>query len=173
MKYYAIDDDGQLLTAENEFALSRFYKNVLPLPSDYKPNKYIVANGELQANPNYLEELIKTKKELLTVQNLKLANSAIENGSVSYKDCLFETNSQTKANLSGALLLIQSGAIENIDWLSKDDKHISLNENDICQILKLISNYLTIIWTEKYADIKTRIDEAISLDAINEIVIEY
>ena len=117
--------------------------------------------------------MIKSKKEFLSAQNLKQANSNIENGSVFYKGCLFETNSQTKANLSGALLLIQAGAIENIDWLSKDDKHVLLNADDICVILKLISDYLTEVWTIKYANYKALIDEASTVQMLEEIVIEY
>lgn len=53
--YYTIQDNN-LLIAENEQALTRFYDNVLPLPNDYEKGKYIVVDGELVINPNWEEE---------------------------------------------------------------------------------------------------------------------
>ena len=62
MYYYTIQDNN-ILIAENEQALTRFYDNVLPLPSDYEPNKYIVDNGELVINPNYEEEQAEKERQ--------------------------------------------------------------------------------------------------------------
>lgn len=53
--FYTIQDN-QILIAEREQALTRFYNNVYPLPDDYEVNKYIVVDGELVLNPNYEEE---------------------------------------------------------------------------------------------------------------------
>lgn len=55
MGYYTIQNE-QLLIADNEQALTRFYDNVLPLPSDYKKDKYIVQDGMLVLNPDYDQE---------------------------------------------------------------------------------------------------------------------
>lgn len=53
--FYTIQNNG-ILTAENEYALSRFYGNVQILPEDYEVGKYIVENGVLVRNPNYEAE---------------------------------------------------------------------------------------------------------------------
>ena len=45
MKYYTIQDNN-LLIAENEQALTRYYNNVFELPADYEQGKYII--GEKQ-----------------------------------------------------------------------------------------------------------------------------
>jgi hypothetical protein len=62
MAYYTIQNNG-ILTAETEYALSRFYDNVQPLPEDYEIGKYIVENGELVRNPNYEAEQELKEKE--------------------------------------------------------------------------------------------------------------
>lgn len=55
MSYYTIQN-GSILIANNENALTQFYNNVFPLPYDYEEGKYIVVNNELVLNPNYEKE---------------------------------------------------------------------------------------------------------------------
>lgn len=62
MGYYTIQN-GQILTAENEQALTRFYDNVYPLPADYEVGKYIVVDNELVLNPNWEEEKAEEREE--------------------------------------------------------------------------------------------------------------
>ena len=64
MKYYTIQNDS-LLIAENKQALERYYENILPLPSDYEQDKYIVVNGELVLNPDWEEEKKRRERERL------------------------------------------------------------------------------------------------------------
>lgn len=54
MKYYTIDNE-QLLIANNITALSKFYSSeVLELPEDYEPNKYIIGDAEIEIDvPDY------------------------------------------------------------------------------------------------------------------------
>lgn len=56
MGFYTIQNNN-ILIADNETALSRFYNNVYPLPNDYENGKYIVVNGELVLNPDYEQEV--------------------------------------------------------------------------------------------------------------------
>lgn len=56
MKYYTIQDDN-ILIAENEYALSRFYDNVYELPEDYVEGKYIIGEAEEEIDvPDYDED---------------------------------------------------------------------------------------------------------------------
>lgn len=68
MRYYTIQDE-QLITADKEEALTRYYNNVLPLPEDYEYRKYIVVDGVLVLNPNYEQE--KAAKEAERIGNLQ------------------------------------------------------------------------------------------------------
>ena len=47
MKYYTIQDNN-ILIADNEQALTRFYENVFELPADYEEGKYIPVKKETQ-----------------------------------------------------------------------------------------------------------------------------
>ena len=73
MGYYTIQN-GQILTAENEQALTRFYDNVYPLPADYEVGKYIVVNNELVLNPNWEEEKARRERERLDALTLTPAD---------------------------------------------------------------------------------------------------
>lgn len=75
--FYTIQNNG-LLTAENEYALSRFYDNVLELPEDYEEGKYIVENGELVLNPDY--EAQQQQKERERIGQLFLTGADVERG---------------------------------------------------------------------------------------------
>ena len=55
MAYYIIQNNNILIAEEKE-TLEKYYDNVLSLPEDYTPNKYIVVDNELVLNPNYDEE---------------------------------------------------------------------------------------------------------------------
>jgi hypothetical protein len=72
MGYYTIQNNN-LLTADNEQALTRFYDNVYPLPADYEVDKYIVVDGELVLNPNWEEE--KQEQEKARILELSMTRS--------------------------------------------------------------------------------------------------
>jgi hypothetical protein len=55
MRYYTIQNNN-LIIADTEEALTRFYDNVLELPEDYEKGKYVVVGGELVLNPSWDSE---------------------------------------------------------------------------------------------------------------------
>ena len=61
MKYYTIQNNN-ILIADSEAALSKFYDNVLELPDDYVEGKYIIENGELVLNPDYEQEAAEKRE---------------------------------------------------------------------------------------------------------------
>lgn len=60
--YYTIQN-GSILKAETEQALTRYYNNVKSLPVDYEEGKYIVENNELVLNPNFEQEKQEQERE--------------------------------------------------------------------------------------------------------------
>lgn len=88
LKYYTITNEEQLLTAETEYALLRFYDNVKPLPDDYEIGKYVVENGELVRNPDYEAEQELKEKE--RVAKLFLTGADVERGIYKAKGMDFE-----------------------------------------------------------------------------------
>ena len=85
MGYYTIQQET-LLIADSSDALSRFYNNVRELPEDYKPNYYIVVDGELVLNPDYEEQ--EAEKERARIMELKMTPldflKAIEQYGITY-----------------------------------------------------------------------------------------
>ena len=75
--YYTIQN-GSLLKAETEQALTRYYNNVYPLPVDYEDGKYIVDGDDLVLNPNYEAE--QAQKERERIGNLFLTGADVERG---------------------------------------------------------------------------------------------
>ena len=67
--YYTIQN-GQILTAENRDALSKYYDSVQLLPADYVISKYVVENNQLVLNPNYEAELEKQERERISKLSL-------------------------------------------------------------------------------------------------------
>ena len=72
MRYYTIQND--LIIADKEEALTKFYSNVLPLPNDYVINKYIVQNGELVLNPDYDQEEADTREAKFKADFFEIPN---------------------------------------------------------------------------------------------------
>ena len=82
--YYTIQNN-EILIAETEQALTRFYDNVLPLPIDYEDGKYIVEDGELVLNPNWEEEQEEKRKQL---RNLEIDSKIKELNEMAIPDIL-------------------------------------------------------------------------------------
>lgn len=79
MKYYTIQDN-QILIADKEESLTRFYNNVLPLPKDYEIGKYTVVDGALARNSNYKEEQQEQEQE--RIQELSMTKSDFFDGMI-------------------------------------------------------------------------------------------
>ena len=73
MKYYTIQNNN-ILIAEKEEALTKYYETVLPLPNDYEQGKYIIVNGVLVLNPNWEEEQAQKERERLDALTLTPAD---------------------------------------------------------------------------------------------------
>lgn len=72
--YYTIHE-GQILTAENAYSLSRYYDWAKPLPEDYETGKYIIKGEEFVLNPNWETE--QAQKEAERIANLKLTKREV------------------------------------------------------------------------------------------------
>lgn len=68
MKYYIIQN-GNIMFANSQQALSDYSLTIKELPSDYECNKYIVVNNELVLNPDWEEW--KKEREKERIGNLK------------------------------------------------------------------------------------------------------
>lgn len=134
----------------------------------------------IQETPTALEawgftdaELLLSAKEAKFDENTSKAKEAVENGYVEYKDAEFETNAQTVGDLTATMLLMQASGLESYDWLSKDDKVVTLTLNDFGVLGGLIADFKNIIWSVKYLHYKNLIEQATTVAELNNIVIDY
>ena len=95
------------------------------------------------------------------------------NGYVTYKEAQFETNAQTVGDLTATMLMIQAGGVDSYTWLSKDDKAVELTVEDFVTLGNLIAQYKNKVWNEKYLEYKTAIENAQTIEELNEIELDY
>lgn len=119
------------------------------------------------------EQKLSEAKIIKQAENTRLAKLAVENGHVVFKGAEFETNAQTVGDLTATMLLMQAGGMETYLWLSKDDQPISLSIEDFGTLGELIAEFKNTIWQEKYLAYKTQIEQAETLETVENIVIEY
>lgn len=67
--YYVIVNNG-LIISENSNILKQAYGYFEELPQDYEENKYLVNNGKLVLNPNYVVEQEAKEKERIAMLNM-------------------------------------------------------------------------------------------------------
>lgn len=166
--YYTIQNNN-LITAKTEEALTRFYDNVLPLPSDYEYDKYIVVDGELVLNPEYDALMLERAKRQKTDENDVARDNALNEGVV-YKDVLFDSDTDQKVNL-----LAMVGAMSDEDtiiWYGMNNVPLECTKLDLINIGGLITTLHSFCWN-KNAEIKQEINEAETIEEVNAIVINY
>ena len=139
------------------------------LLSDIDGNWYLADKCPRKSEEQKLAEA-KSKKQ---AENTTKAKQAVENGHVVFKGAEFETNAQTVGDLTATMLLMQAGGMETYLWLSKDDKAVELSLEDFGTLGGLIAEFKNTIWQEKYLAYKTQIEQAETLETVENIVIEY
>ena len=121
------------------------------------------------------EEILEQAKFGKQAENTTKAKLAVENGYVTFKDAQFETNAQTVGDLTATMLMLQAQQDSDVTylWLSKDDKVVELTLEDFGTLGGLIAEYKNTIWQGKYIDYKTQIEQAQSVEAMNNINLDY
>lgn len=176
MKYYAyiIDDvldKGGIAPLEAENLINVEITEVVYNNLD----RYIwdKRNQKLIINPDYDNQKLQTVKYYKSLENTMKAKSAVENGYVEFKNAQFETNAQTVGDLTATMLLMQASGIDNYEWLSKDDKVITLSLADFGILGGLIAGYKAHIWNEEYLNYKQQINDAETVEEVEAIEIIY
>lgn len=169
MKYYTIQNNG-LLIADSTEALTRFYNNVLPLPQDYETDKYIVVEGELVLNPDWADLQLQRAKEAKIQENDTARDEALLQG-VTYKDVLFDSDTDQKVNLSAQIGFMDDE--ETVNWYGMDSiSYVTCTKEDLLNIGGLIKALTSFVWTHN-SEIKVEINDAETIEEVDAIVIDY
>lgn len=174
MKYYIISSDGLIIAESQNILLMTYGIQPLPLPQDYEINKYIVVNGELVRNSDWDEEQFVKAKQLKYEEALTKAYEYQENGTVEYKNCVFEMSKANRDNLRDTVEALTLMGETETTWNDKNDKLVTLTIEDIQYIrLNLILSAIQKLWITDYPTYKSRIEQAETIEEVEAIVIDY
>ena len=117
---------------------------------------------------------LKQAKDNKKQEALDKAYAYEENGTVEYKNCIFETSLSNRQNLKDTEEALTELGEQTTYWNDKNDKIIELTIEDIKYIrLNLILARVQILWINQYPYYKNLIDEATTVDEVEDIEINY
>lgn len=131
---------------------------------------YILYNGSYVTE----EEILLDVKQKKYDEALQKANEYQQNGSVEYKNCVFEMSDSNRKNLSDTEEALKLMGETETTWLDKDDNYVVLSVEDIQYIrLNLILAEIQKLWITKYPYYKELITNASTIEEVNAIEIDY
>ena len=113
-------------------------------------------------------------KDIKYQEALEKANDFEENGTVEYKNCVFEMSLSNRQNLKDTQEALIALGQETTPWNDKNDEIVELTLEDIIYIrLNLILARIKTLWIEQYPAYKAQIELAQTVQEVNAIEIEY
>ena len=141
---------------------------------DFVEGKLIWQNDELVVNPEYEEEHLSQLKTNKYEEALKKAYDYQENGTVEYKNCVFEMSESNRNNLRDTIEALTLVGETSTTWNDKNDELVELAIEDIQYIrLNLILGEIQKLWIVKYPYYKSLIEAAKTVEEVEAIVIDY
>lgn len=136
---------------------------------------------ELKETKKALEAWGKTDAELLEQAKQAKYDEALdkayeyqENGTVEYKNCVFEMSKANRDNLRDTVEALTLMGETETTWNDKNDELVVINLEDIQYIrLNLILGNIQKLWIQNYPTYKQEIAEAQTIADVNAIVINY
>ena len=181
MKYYAHINSKNVLTgidmsriSADEYG-SEDVKNI-EVDKELYDNKqkygieyYTYKDGEIILNPEYSTIELNNKKEELIAENDQLRDEKLLEG-VTYNNVLFDSDTDQKTNLLATYQMLSDE--DTITWYGKDNKALLCTKQDLLAIGNLIIQLHSYCWNMN-AYIKEQIENAKSIDELDNIVIDY
>lgn len=139
------------------------------------PLYYIIEDGKLVRNPNYNEQKLAQAKEEKLKEALAKAYNFINNEAV-YRFDAENTIEATDGNIgkfTAYALGFTAGTFETVEWTSKEDNVITLNQEDCFRVLTGLGAIQSSVWNEQYIAYKTAVNEAATIKEVEEIEVHY
>lgn len=131
--------------------------------------QYIWNGSEIVLNPDYDKILLDKAKAEKIALNDELRDTALLSG-VTYKNVLFDSDTDQKANLLGAVLSMTDD--KTIVWYGMDNKGLLCGKQDLIAIGGLITELHSFCWNMN-AHIKEQIEGAETIEELDNIEISY
>lgn len=133
------------------------------------PNKYIWQNDEIVLNPEWGAILLEQAKKEKIKENDIARDNALNQG-VEYKGVLFDSDTDQKVNLLA--IVSTMGDEDTIVWFGMDNQPLECTKEDLINIGGSITALHSFCWG-KNAEIKALINEAETVEEVDEVVIDY
>jgi len=154
---------------------AEFYKSIGMIEldvehSDIDNNWYLIEKCPHKSEEEKLREAKDTKYQ----EALQKAYSFQQEGTVEYKNCVFEMSDSNRKNLSDTEEALKLMGEDSTIWNDKDDNLVTLTIEDIQYIrLNLILSRIQKLWIEQYPAYKEQIEEASTIEEVESIIIDY
>ena len=176
MIYYAqIDSQNKLIDIDTSMLTTDEYgsENVLNIEVSKEiydnRNDYVYLDGEIVINPE-LDEIKLSEAKQEKIEQNDIARDVALNQGVLYKNVLFDSDTDQKVNLLATVSAMDE--TQTITWFGMDNQPLVCNKEDLINIGGLITMLHSFCWN-KNAFIKAEISEAQTIEAVNEIEINY
>lgn len=116
------------------------------------------------------EEIEVNKAKRVKIQENDTVRDAALNAGVVYKDILFDSDTDQKVNLLATVSMM--GDEDTITWFGKDNHPLVCTKQDLLNIGGLITQLHSFCWN-KNAEIKQEISEAMTIQELDNIEIDY
>ena len=137
-----------------------------------EPDEFI-ENDKIVKNLNYENEQLILAKNLKYSENEKLREEFFLQGVV-YKNINFEMDLEQRQNLDYYSRKMINENIETVKWFASDGvSYLDCTVEDLLNIGALIENKIAYVWQIQNPKIKNLINNAKTLDELNQIQIKY
>lgn len=174
--YYVSDNNQIILYDENRAKLSNTLEFMpqyadLPILETDRP----IVDFEFADTPEWIANHLREVKETKMKEALDGAKSFIENEAC-YQ---FDENNSIEATdgnigkLTAYALGFSTGAMQEVQWTSKEDNVITLDVDDLNRILIGIGAIQSFVWNIQYIQYKQMIETATTAEEVEAIEIIY
>lgn len=132
---------------------------------------YIYQDGAIVPDPNYYQKQVDKRKQDKYLENETKREDFLVSG-VCYKDIMFDSDIEQKLNISIQVSMMPDGA--TITWVGMDGiTSLECTKEDLLNIGGLLTAMTTYVWQIRNPGIKLAIQQATTLEELDEIDISY
>ena len=170
---YYVEKDNKIVLFHTD---RQVLENTIRYSADYQGSEiqeteegYTIVDFKLVTIEEYnLIELNKAKQ--VKIQDNDTARDDALNQGVTYKNILFDSDTDQKVNLLATVSMMSDDDV--ITWFGKDNQPLVCTKQDLLNIGGLITQLHSFCWN-KNAEIKQEISEATTITELDNIVINY
>lgn len=180
---YYIEDNNKIILTNDE--LEKLTNTINKYKPEYKDKEILYTEKDIILTPQgeyrFIddEEVIqKAKEDKYNEANTK-AKEYLESGDALYE---FDTNKHIEATdgnigkFTGYMVGYILGRLQPTDtvvWNTKEDETVNLTQEQVVQILVGLGQVQAVVWAEKFPSYKSQIEQATTVEDVNNIVIDY